>query len=144
MRATPIGLLLLASACGYDVSHTVNIAPSAESHTEDILRAVKDLNLVLGEEAFTARAVDSGERRDDEIVIRGVSELGDDHGHWFANRKGIVLILGPTADTRTVAHELGHAAGLGHHDEPWNLMFPEHKGGDVMWYLTDDQVEALR
>lgn len=118
------------------------MAPSAEAHAEDIDAAVRELNRWVGEELFTLRAVSSGERRDGQIVVRGTDYSGQPRvGHTSRTRDGVVVTLGNHTNVRVVAHELCHAAGLAHSDDPNNLMYKKDRAG--AWSLTDEQIEQL-
>lgn len=124
-------LLLALSACADDVSTVVNVAPSAEAHWPAIIEAVDRLNAEAGEEAFTLAAIGDSERRDGEVVVRGTASLGNSargypiRANTTSAHDGIVVRLTNGATAHIVAHELLHAAGLEHVDEPGNLMFDD-------------------
>ena len=148
MRVLP-ALVLALLGCAPEASYTITVAQSAESKMPAILSAVDDMNAVVGFERFVVRGVSaSGERRDGEIVIRGVADLGRFPsgqligGETWRSPKGLVIRLDPSANSRTIAHELGHCAGLNHVHDPTNLM-DEHSVTDG-WHLEDWQLDELR
>ncbi len=148
MRSRLFLLWALVGACGYDTSTIVNVAPSADTKMDDIAEAVERLNALLGEELYVLQSVDSEERIDGEIVIRGVDELEKKRpletriGNTKKTRKGVVVRIVPRATPSAIAHELGHAAGLSHVEDPSNLMFRET--APARFLLNEEQLEYLR
>jgi hypothetical protein len=147
MRALLLTVLLL-SACADDTSTRVNVAPSAEPKMDDILEAVERLNREIGEDTYALQAVDSEERVDGVVIIRASEELGrsDEQAIRIGNTKktheGVVVRIVALATPSAIAHELGHAAGLSHVDDPTNLMYPVTAPN--RWGLNEDQLEILR
>ncbi len=140
MRVALLLALGFLVACTQDIGHVVNIAPSAAGQRAEIERAVSTLNRMLGEPRFLIVEADSGERHDDEIVIREADF--DKKGHTERTLYGVIVQIEPDASARTIAHELCHAAGLGHSPEPRNLMYRKEMTGH--WSLTDEQLDTLR
>lgn len=141
--------LILLGACGAnDTSTHVNVAPSAEAKMEEVLEAVEKLNEMIGEETYSVRAVDSEERVDGEVILRGTTELGESAAHEVRigntkkTRDGVVVRIDPRATPSAIAHELGHAAGLKHVDDPTNLMY--RATAPNRWGLNEEQLEVLR
>lgn len=147
MRAIACLLLALASACAEDVATAINVAPSAEAHWPALLEAVDRVHAETGREVFTLAAIGDAERRDGEIVVRGTDSLGKSargypiRANTTSTRDGVIVRLTPAATAHVVAHELLHAAGLEHVDEPGNIMFDDAAG--VGWKLEEWQAEAL-
>lgn len=143
-----LSLLLVAplSACA-DTGRVVNVAPSAEHLDPLVQLAVERLNAATGEVTFVSFPVNDGERVDGEVVVRGARDLGIDAkgctiiGLTTTTGQGVIIRLLPAAGARTVAHELGHATGLGHSPDPANLMYGPTNGG---WALTPAQLEVIR
>lgn len=144
-----IGLLLAALAgCADDLSTDVNVAPSAERKMDAVLKAVDRLNAQLGEEIYTVRTVSSEQRIDGEVVLRVVGDLGMPNaferrvGHTDRTARGVIVNIIPSATPASIAHELGHAAGLVHVDDVTNLMYPVTI--PTRWSLNAHQIEGLR
>lgn len=148
MRMWLILLWGVLGACGYDTSTVVNVAPSAEEKTEDIVDAVERLNELIGDPLYVVRAVDSEDRIDGEIVIRSVEELtrSNPHetriGNTKKTPKGVVVRIVSRATPSAIAHELGHAAGLSHVEDQDNLMFRETAPDRFL--LNEEQLAYLR
>ncbi len=140
-------LLWALGACGYDTSTVVNVAPSADAKTEDIVEAVERLNELIGEALYVVRAVDSEDRIDGEIVVRVADlEKTNPHetriGNTKKTHKGVVVRIVTRATPSAIAHELGHAAGLSHVEDQDNLMFRET--APERFLLNDAQLDYLR
>jgi hypothetical protein len=140
-------MLVWLSACALDRSHQVYVAPSAYEQLPAIRDAVSYLNAMVGPAPggeWVIHEADDGERRDDEIVVRtdpSLSLLTPRCAYSrLTRRHGIVIHLMPGADARTIAHELGHSAGLEHDPDEGNLMWFGQGG----WDLTVGQIEALK
>jgi hypothetical protein len=141
-------LFLALGACAHDASTVVNVAPSAEPKMEEIAEAVERLNQQTGEETFVLRVVDSEERVDGEVILRGTRDLGKASAHEVRigntkrTREGVIVRIVLYATASAIAHELGHAAGLKHVDDSDNLMFRETAPN--RWALNADQLTLLR
>lgn len=132
--------LLLAAACAPETSQDVKVAPSADSHLEDIRLAVDRLNERAGGDPFSLSSVSDGHRRDGAVVVRS----GDPSPYVATTdrtRKGVVIVLGRHVDARGIAHELGHAAGLKHHPDRGNLMYDDATA--TGWALEEWQVDVF-
>jgi hypothetical protein len=137
-----VALSACSSCAPLDTGHVVNVAPSAEAQMESIESAVSMLNRAIGEPVFTLRVVDSAERRDNEIVVREADLGSKKVGHTLRTRNGVIVRIKPNATVRTIAHELCHAAGLGHVEPRHNLMHINNQKGH--WSLTYEQLDQLR
>jgi len=134
---------LFAVAC-VDQSTAVNVAPSAQGGMEQIVDAVEHLNAELGAEVYTVKAVDHEHRVDGEIIVRSYDVPLDDvdtgrRGESQQTTRGVIVRLVDGFSSLAVAHELCHAAGLGHVDSEDNLMHPRA----TQWGLTPAQLDAL-
>lgn len=151
-RSVALALLLAlfgTPACSTDHSTRINIAPSAAQHAEAIAEAVDWLNAQVGYERFTVAVVDSSERIDGEVIVRGVPAGGiagsrgsRAYGETQNTKRGVIVRLTADADAQTAAHELVHAAGLGHVSDPTNLMGPRNPERE--WKLEQWQLDEIR
>jgi hypothetical protein len=137
-------VFVVSCAPELETSTHLAIAPSAEANTDAILEARDALNAAVGIEVFTVHAVDSEGMREGEAVL-GAGECSSPYAVacTFHTPHGVAIHLRGKASARTLAHELGHAAGLEHVDDPANLMFPEAPETDA-WTLNAEQLEQLR
>ena len=136
-----LAALVLTAACA-DQSTEVNVAPSAQGGMEQVVAAVDYLNASLGAEVYTVTAVDHEHRVDGEIIVRAYDRPLDRDGRRAESQqttKGVIVRLVHGFTSLAVAHELCHAAGLGHLDREDNLMHPNA----TQWVLTDAQLDAL-
>lgn len=134
--------LVFAVGC-VDVSTEVNVAPSAHDDVDVIAEAVDFLNEAAGMDVYSVRMVDHEHRVNGEIIVRAVDgPLHPDgrRGTCQQTAKGVIVRLQVGFSALAAAHELGHAAGLGHHSDRRNLMFI----GATKWELTSGQLAALR
>jgi hypothetical protein len=143
-----VAVALVGCADVYDTR--ANVGPSAAEQAPAIQKAADELNALVGYERFTVEMVDSEALVDGEVIVRedpSVMEIPSKYGGKVVgvttfHRSGAVVRLAPGASLRGIAHELGHAAGLEHVDDPSNLMHPAILAGE--WTLTEEQLDAIR
>jgi len=140
MRFTLVALM--AAGCAVDTAHSVNVSPSAHDQLPAIVDAVEMLNEMAGSDVYSVRAVGSGDRRDGEIVVRQGDPFSTKRAHTERTRRGVIIVIQANATDLVVAHELGHAAGLGHVAERGNLMYGVSDG--IGWSLTERQLDEMR
>jgi hypothetical protein len=147
-RWLPALALWALSACGYDTSTIVNVAPSAEEKLGDIVDAVDRLNQRIGMDTYTIQTVDSEEKIDGQVIIRCAPELGENSAHETRvgntqkTHDGVVVRIAKRATPSAIAHELGHAAGLEHVNDETNLMY--RVTAPTRWGLNEEQLSRLR
>ena len=141
--------VVLASLGGcylpHDISHTVNVAPSARMLLPVVRAAVTRLNRKVEGAPWVVRAVESEDLRDGEIVLRGAPDWvhkRNAQATTFYGNHGLLVVAATTKLTlpRAIAHELGHCMGLEHEEARDNLMYGDYDGG---WELEPWQLEAL-
>jgi predicted Zn-dependent protease len=136
------------SACGYDTSTRINVAPSAADKMDEILVAIDRLNEEIGMDVYSVQTVDSEDAIDGQVIVRAQSDLGENSlhetrvGRTKKTHEGVVVRITRTARACAIAHELGHAAGLEHVDDPTNLMY--RITAPNRWGLNSSQLAKLR
>lgn len=139
-KAIALVAILFTTGCCFDLSTRINVAPSAHNLSFRIERAVKRLNRLLGQEVFTIEYVTSETRVDNEIIIRQVSKIKPNViGTCNRTRRGIIINLLPNIEAIHVAHELGHAMGLDHHADKYNIMYY----APTSFNLTPGQIDHI-
>ena len=139
---------MLLCACSYDTSTRINVAPSALDEMSEILVAVDRLNEEIGMNVYSVQSVDSEAAIDGEVIVRCQVELGENNAHetrigrTSKTREGVIIRVTRTAGACAIAHELGHAAGLEHVDDPTNLMY--RVAAANRWGLNQSQLARLR
>lgn len=132
---------LFLPAC-FDMSTRVNVAPSAHDDAVSVLEAALRLNEAIGYDAYSVALVDHEHRIDGEVIVRGSDvplKPAGRRGKCQITTRGVIVTMGPDFQAQSVAHELGHAAGLKHHDDESNLMFETAEE----WDLTEDQISVM-
>jgi hypothetical protein len=136
------------SACSADTSTRINVAPSAADKMDEILVAVDRLNDEIGMDVYSLQTVDSEDAIDGEVIVRSQLDLGENSlhetrvGRTKKTHDGVVVRIARTARACAIAHELGHAAGLEHVDDPTNLMYRITAAN--RWGLNSSQLTRLR
>lgn len=140
---------MFLSACGsYDTSTRINVAPSAAEKMDEILAAVDRLNEEIGMDVYSVQTVDSENAIDGQVILRAELDLGENSlhetrvGRTKKTHDGVVVRIARTARACAIAHELGHAAGLEHVDDPTNLMYRITAAN--RWGLNSSQLARLR
>jgi hypothetical protein len=140
--AWPWVVLCFALSGCLDNSRIVWVAPSAEPAMDAIGEAIDRLNGMDGRPLFFIGGMaEDGDRIDDRVIIRAGTPKHGFEATTERFRRGVVITIRPGADARTIAHELVHAAGLGHVDDPENLMYWKTDGD---WLLEEWQLDELR
>lgn len=142
MRHILSAALLLSTACTLPTATTVAVYPDAHELLPQIEAGADALNERLGAEVYVVVAIQSGD------VIPGAAEVhlvdsisGGKDGYCTRTvGSGVQVLLTPDSPAYLVAHELGHAGGLGHDVDPTNLMHPV---SPETWILTPAQVDWL-
>ncbi len=139
---------MFLSACSYDTSTRINVAPSAADKMDEILVAVDRLNEEIGMDVYSVQTVDSEDAIDGQVIVRAQAELGENSlhetriGRTQKTHDGVVVRIARAARACAIAHELGHAAGLEHVDDPTNLMYRVTAAN--RWGLNSSQLTKLR
>ena len=138
----------LLSACSCDTSTRINVAPSAADKMDEILVAVERLNEEIGMDVYSVQTVDSEDVIDGQVIVRCQAELGRNSAHQTRvgrtkkTHDGVIVRIASVASACAIAHELGHAAGLEHVDDPTNLMYGVTAAD--RWGLNSSQLALLR
>jgi hypothetical protein len=96
-----------------------------------------DLAMVAEEDAKGVK-----QRIDFEIDPDKFKAWGNTHKEFYGNALTYALITVQDCNVYLIAHEMGHAVGFGHSDDPDNLMFPDV--GEFTGEIPDTQVETLQ
>jgi cell division protein FtsX len=148
LRLFAVLIIGLLSACSNDTSTRINVAPSALDKMDEILVAVDRLNEEIGMDVYSVQTVDSEDAIDGEVIVRFQPELGENSAHETRvgrtnkTHDGVVVRIARAAQPCAIAHELGHAAGLEHVDDPTNLMYRITAAN--RWGLNQSQLALLR
>jgi hypothetical protein len=130
-------LIVLLAACeeepyGRSDVIPVHAVPFLEPHSAEVLAEAED---ILGME-FEFEPIGAGGA---VVLFRATSEDGRHSGGETYVHSCAPVAWALDID-RSVAHEVGHALGLDHVDDPDNLMWPRLAGSD----LTEDQIDTMR
>lgn len=130
-------LLLVMTGCvpelgRADVVPIMNLAefPAHSAEVED--GAAEILGLELSREAYVP------DHTGVVVIIR--AKHPTEHGGATLVKERCVPVIWAHDRAITLAHELGHALGLEHVDDPGNLMHPDAAGLD----LDEDQIDFMR
>lgn len=131
---------------GFDVTTTIYVAPSAEHLTGRVIAAADWLNREVGVHVYEVLTACTEKPVDGAAVVRVAEELVcAPHelclaGVTTRTANGVIIDVTPNPSISIIAHELGHAAGLEHDNDPDNFMFYMNPG----MRINDSQKEALR
>jgi hypothetical protein len=132
--------IMLTASCATTATSVVYVAPSARHLSLEIRAAAARLNDAVDGEVFEVRLSDSERLPEGAIVVRGASRLGcSEYGCYVGTctrtEDGAVIRLMPSARTIHVAHEMLHALGLRHVEDPANIM----ARAPYSWAMTSEQ-----
>jgi hypothetical protein len=115
-----LALAFLVSGCDVfrPIVTEIAVGPGAAEKWPEIVRAVDELNAAIGEDVFTVgpatgNGLVKGAAR--VKIVGKISGRENTAGRCSWRFGSVTILLEPNAQWQTIAHEIGHAAGLDHY-----------------------------